>query len=132
MGYSFTLDPPSDHARSGCAFNNWQMTYVRMVMVDAGAIAGNGMESALRTPGLETTDQTLPAATFMSNGGAHVTPGQAAFIAGRLRLALDHGVVSDLLSFLDDAPGSAEVSEWVREFAAFNEETAGQNGYYVC
>jgi hypothetical protein len=132
MGYSFTLDPPSDGARSGCAFNNWQMNYVRMVMVEAGAIAGNGLKSALRTPGLEATAQTLPAATFATNGGAHVTPAQAAFIAGRLRQALDQYVVQDLLSFLDDAPDSGEVKQWVQDFANFNEQTAGQDGYYVC
>jgi len=131
MGYSFTLDPPGD-ARSGCAFNNWQMNYVRMVMVEAGAIDGNGLKSALRTPGLEPTEQTLPAATFMSSNGTHVARAQAAFIAGRLRQALDRNVIRDLLRFLDDAPEIVEVAQWVQEFAGFNERTAEQDGYYVC
>ena len=77
MGYSFTFDPPSDYAVSGCAFNNWQMNYVRLVLVEAGAITGNGLSAALSAPGLETTPDTLPAGTFMSNGGAHVTAAQA-------------------------------------------------------
>jgi hypothetical protein len=132
MGYSFTLDPPGDGARSGCAFNNWQMNYVRLVLVEAGAIAGNGLTSALRTPGLEPTNQTLPAATFMFNSGTHVDRAQAEFIAGRLSQALDQNIIGDLLSFLDDAPAGAEVAQWVQEFAGFNERMAEQDGYYVC
>ena len=132
MGYSFTYDRPSDDAESGCGFNNWQMTYVRLIMLEAGAITGNGLLAALTTPGLEVTAQTLPAEKFMSNGGAHVTAAEAAFIAGRLRAALDAGVVADLLIFLDDAPGPAEVTDWVTEFATFNDRAAARAGYYVC
>lgn len=61
MGYYLTRDrPPNDGRESGCAFNTWQMTYLRLVMVEAGAIAGNGLASALRTAGLESGEQTLP------------------------------------------------------------------------
>jgi hypothetical protein len=102
------------------------------IVAGHGTVAGNGMESALRAPGLEPDGQTMRVATFMSNGGAHVTPAQAAFIATRLRKAVGDGVVADLLSLLDDAPGSGEVTGWVQEFAAFNEKAAEQDGYYVC
>jgi hypothetical protein len=132
MGYSFTFDPPSDYAVSGCAFNNWQMNYVRLVLVEAGAITGDGLSAALSAPGLETTPDTLAAGTFMSNGGAHVTAAQASFIADRLRRAVAEGLVGDLLSFFDDAPSSTEVRGWVDEFAAFNELAASRDGYYVC
>jgi hypothetical protein len=132
MGYSFTFDPPSDGAVSGCAFNNWQMNYVRLVMVEAGAITGNGLSAALSAPGLETSQDTLPAKTFMHNGGDHVTATEATFIAGRLRRAVADGVVGDLLSFFDDPPSGTEVRDWVDEFAAFNELAATRDGYYVC
>jgi hypothetical protein len=49
----------------------------RPALVEAGAITGNGLSAALSAPGLETTPDTLPAGTFMSNGGAHVTAAQA-------------------------------------------------------
>lgn len=68
---------------------------------------------------------------FMSNDGAHVTPDNATFIAVRLRQALDLDVVSDLLSFMDDAPDTGEVVQWVKEFADFNELAAKHDGYYV-
>ena len=132
MGYSFTYDPPSDGAESGCAFNNHQMNYVRLIMVEAGAIDGDGLESALHAPGLETAPDTVASRNFLSNGGRHITPEQATFIAARLRRAVTQGVIGDLLMFLDDSPGAAEVREWVEEFASFNERAAGRDGYYVC
>ena len=132
MGYSFTYDPPSDHAESGCGFNNHQMTYVRLIMVEAGTIDGDGLKAALNTPGLETTDETIPARNFLSNGGWRITPEQARFVAARLRQAVAQDVISELLMFFDDAPSSAEVREWVEEFANFNERAATRDGYYVC
>ena len=132
MGYSFTYDRPSDHAESGCGFNIHQMTYVRLIMVEAGAIDGDGLKAALKTPGLEPTADTVPARNFLSNGGWRITPEQAAFIAARLRSAVAKNVIPDLLIFFDDHPNGAEVREWVEEFATFNERAAAREGYYVC
>ena len=132
MGYSFTYDRPSDHAESGCSFNIHQMTYVRLIMVEAGAIDGDGLKAALKTPGLEPTADTVPARNFLSNGGWRITPEQAAFIAARLRSAVEKDVIFELLMFLDDAPGREEIREWVEEFATFNERAAAREGYYVC
>ena len=132
MGYSFTYDPPSDFAESGCGFNNDQMNYVRLIMLEAGAIDGNGLKAALKTPGLEPTDETIDASNFMSNGGWRITPEQARFVAARLRQAVAEDVIFELLMFFDDAPSSAEVREWVVEFATFNERAAARDGYYVC
>jgi hypothetical protein len=130
MGYSFSCDPPSDHARHGCAFNDWQMTYVRLVMVEAGAINGDGLK-APDLPGFEVEERTLRAKLFLSNDGWRISAEDAGFIAARLRAAVAAGVVGQLLSFFDDAPPTAEVREWVEEFATFNESAAARDGYYV-
>jgi hypothetical protein len=129
VGYFFeskSIDIPS------CALNGHQMTYVRMIMVEAGVIRGGGfLPPVSPQAGLEPTADTLPAEHFMSNSSWPIGRGQAAFIAGRLRRAVSLGVVSDLLGFLDDAPDSADVEAWVEEFAAFNERAAGHDGYFV-
>ena len=133
MGYAFTLERPHDDVAVPCAFNGDQMNYVRLVMIEAGAVAGGGFESPTRpAPGLEITEQTLPISLFLSNDGWHITPDQAAFVAGRLRRAVAGGVVSLLMDFLDDAPDRDDVLSWVEEFAAFNEGAAAQDGYFVC
>jgi hypothetical protein len=133
MGYAFSFDPPTDegYLSTPCAFNGDQMNYVRLIMIDAGVLTGDGFKSALETPGLEVTEETLPTRRFLYNEG-HTTAAEAAFIARRLRAALDADVVSELLSFLDDHPGEDEVTEWVEQFAAFNEQAADRNGYYSC
>jgi hypothetical protein len=133
MGYSFTWDPPSDDAVSGCGFNGHQMNYVRMVMLEAGAIAGDGFLAPPRPlPGLEPSPMTLPARRFMYNDGEHITADEAGFIAARLRRAMELRVISELLSFFDDAPDTTEVQKWTEEFATFNERAAQRDGYYVC
>ena len=131
MGYSFTFDPPADDAGSGCAFNNHQMGYVRLLLVEAGAIAGGNFISPRPQPWWEPAGPPLPAATYLSNGGAHVTPAQAGFVAARLRRAIAANADRDLLDFLDDAPPAADVRSWVEEFATFNELAATRAGYYV-
>jgi len=132
MGYSFLWEPPRDGADSGCDFNVFQMQYVRLVMIEAGAIAGDGFASPPSPrDGLDVTADTLPASKFMSNGGWHITPEQAAFIAARLRQAVRLDVVPELLMFLDDGPSTSDLRGWVEEFATFNEHAAQRDGYYV-
>ncbi|MBV1855829.1 hypothetical protein [Catellatospora tritici] len=132
MGYSFTFDKPHDGVAVDCAFNGYQMNFVRLIMIEAGAIAGDGFTAAIHNPGLETCADTVPAMNFLSNDGWHITAHEAAFIASRLRQAVELRVVPDLLSFFDDRPGAADVRDWVEEFAAFNERAARRDGYYVC
>ncbi|MDG6107875.1 hypothetical protein Daura_34530 [Dactylosporangium aurantiacum] len=133
MGYAFSFDPPTDegYASTPCAFNGEQMNYVRLIMIEAGAIAGDGFEQALRTPGLEPGEQTLRARRFQYNEG-HVTAAEAAFVAGRLRAAAEAKVAAELLSFYDEHPGVDQVTAWVEQFAAFNEQAAARDGYYIC
>ncbi|WP_091075216.1 hypothetical protein [Micromonospora nigra] len=133
MGYAFSLDPPTEegYLSTPCAFSGEQMNYVRMIMIEAGVVAGDGVAQVLDTRGLEVTEETLPTRRFLYNEG-HTTAAEAAFVARRLRAALDAQVVAELLVFLDDHPGEDQVTEWVRQFAAFNEQAAQQNGYYSC
>jgi hypothetical protein len=133
MGYAFSFDPPTDdgYASTPCAFDGEQMNYVRLVMIEAGAVAGDGFNQALETPGLEVTEESLPTRRFLYNEG-HVTAAEAAFVARRLRAALQAGVVGELLSFFDEDPGEDEVTTWVEQFAAFNEKAAERSGYYSC
>ncbi|MFF5228882.1 hypothetical protein [Dactylosporangium sp. NPDC000521] len=133
MGYAFSFDPPTDegYASTPCAFSGEQMQYVRLIMIEAGVLTGDGFEQALCTPGLEVGEEALPARRFLYNEG-HTTAAEAAFIARRLRAALDACVVGDLLSFYDEHPGTGEVSAWVERFADFNAEAAGRSGYYSC
>ncbi|WP_030171759.1 hypothetical protein [Spirillospora albida] len=131
MGYAFTLERPHDDTAVHCAFNGEQMNYVRLIMIEAGATAGDGFAAALGGPGLETCADTVPIDRFMSNDAWHITAREAEFIAGRLRRAVELGVIDDLLGFYDESPGTAAVRSWVEEFAAFNERAARQNGYHV-
>ncbi|MEV4491351.1 hypothetical protein AB0K04_14675 [Micromonospora coxensis] len=130
MGYGFTVDEPHDGVGVGCGFDNERMSYVRMVMIEAGVLTGDGVEAVFRLPGLEPEDESLPVGTFIGVG-ARVTGAQAAFIAERTRRAVRLGVIPDLLEFLDDAPPSDAVQEWVEQFAAFNERAVSAGGYHV-
>ena len=133
MGYAFSFDPPTDegYASTPCAFNGEQMNYVRLIMIEAGVLDGDGFQQALRTPGLEVGEETLPTRRFLYNEG-HTTAAEAAFIARRLRAAVDARIAGDLLSFYDEHPGVGAVTAWVEQFAAFNEEAARKSGYYSC
>jgi len=131
MSYAFTLDRPADGVAVGCAFNGYQMNQVRLILIEAGAIAGDGFESALKRPGLEPSDETLAARKFRSNAGWHITAAEADFIATRLRAALHLDVIADLLMFLDETPDPTELRDWVEEFATFNEMAGQHDGYYV-
>jgi hypothetical protein len=133
MGFGFTLEKPHDGVEVPCAFSLDQMHWVRMIMIEAGVVAGGGFEASLQVPGLETGADTVPIKKFMMvpDGGGHITAHEAGFIAVRLRRATELGVIVNLLMFLDENPGASAVTEWVDEFAAFNERAAGQDGYYV-
>ncbi|RST12607.1 hypothetical protein E2C00_01815 [Streptomyces sp. WAC05374] len=127
MGYAFTFEQPASDGSFG--LNNWQMGFVREAMREAGAAAGQGLGQALRAPGLEPTDRTVAMDKFLSNSNWHVSAAEAEFIAARLRLAINEHVVSDLLSFFDDAP--EEAAQWVSDFADFNERSVAHDGYRV-
>jgi len=130
MGYAFALRKPTDgFADTVCGFNNDQMNYVRLVMLESSVINGDGLMAADRR-GLEICDQTLPAARFLGVGG-RVTAAEAAFIAERLQQALDGNLIGDLLGFFDEHPGEPAVRGWVNEFLDLNQRAAGDDGYYV-
>ncbi|WP_344968787.1 hypothetical protein [Streptosporangium fragile] len=114
-----------------CNFNGWMMGYIRLIMLEAGAITAPGLEQALKVEGLEPNEQSVDMAKFQSNDGWHITAEEARFIASRLRLAVEHHVPGDTLSFLDDAPPTKDVVEWLEEFADFNERAAAHGGYLV-
>jgi hypothetical protein len=130
MGYAFALQKPADgFANTVCGFNNDQMSYVRLVMLEASVIDGDGFRAANRS-GLEVCDETLPASRFVGVGG-RVTAGEAAFIARRLRQATERGLIGDLLDFLDEHPGEPAVRAWVNEFVDLNERASYQDGYSI-
>ena len=133
MGYSFSLIPGRhDVVRDGCNLTGHEMMYVRMILIEAGAIEDDKYMSPVSPkPGLERTPETFPASMFESNDGQYVDAERAAFVARRLRRAVELGVVSDMLSFLDDAPETEYVRAWVEEFAEFNELAARYGGYTV-
>lgn len=133
MGYAFSFDPPTEegYASTPCAFDGEQMNYVRLIMIEAGVLTGDGFAQALQAPGLEVAEETMPTRRFLHNEG-HTTAAEAAFVARRLRAALDAQVVAELLSFFDEHPGEDQVTAWVRQFAAFNEQAAQKDGYYSC
>jgi hypothetical protein len=129
MGYAFTMDEPSDDMATPCGFSNYQMNYVRLVMLWVSVIDGDGYK-AHNWPEFPICDQTLPAGEFDGVGG-RVNAAGAAFIAERLRQALETYAVEDLLDFFDDHPGGPEVRSWVEEFAGFNEQAAQRDGYHL-
>ncbi|MFG2339518.1 hypothetical protein [Streptomyces yangpuensis] len=127
MGYAFTFEQPAPG--DTFSLNNWQMGFVREAMREAGAAAGQGLQQVLRTPGLEPTGQTVDMEKFLSNSNWHVSGEEAGFIASCLRLAASKDVISDLMSFFDDAPD--EVEQWIEDFADFNERSVSHDGYRV-
>lgn len=130
MGYAFALQKPADgFADTVCAFNNDQMNYVRLVMLESSAINGDGLMAA-DLPGLEICDQTLPAARFLGVGW-RVTAAEATFIAEGLRQALNRNLIADMLDFFDEHPGEPAVRGWVNEFLDLNERAARDDGYYI-
>jgi hypothetical protein len=130
MGYAFALQRPAGgFADTACGFNNDQMNYVRLIMLEASVIDGDGFSAANRR-GLGVCEQTLPAARFVGVGG-RVTAAEAAFIAQRLRQAIDQGLIGDTLDFLDAHPGEPAVRGWVNEFVDLNEQGARGDGYYI-
>src|SRR5688572_2556169 len=132
MGYAFSLEQPHDGMSVDCAFNVDQMSYLRVIMIEAGVIAGDGFApGALIYPELATCADTLPARKFSSNDGWHITAPEAGFIAARLRLAMELDVVSDVMSCFDDGPDRGDVYGWMEEFTALNETAAQKDGYYV-
>lgn len=133
MGYAFSFEPPTEagYASTPCAFNGEQMNYVRLIMIEAGVLTGDGYKQALDTPGLQITEETLPTRRFLYNEG-HTTAVEAAFVARRLRAALAAKIVGEMLLFFDEHPGEDQVTAWVEQFADFNEQAAKKNGYYSC
>jgi hypothetical protein len=127
VGYSFELSTPGDGA--SYSLNDWQFGFVREALREVGAAVEAGYQQALETAGFEPSADSVDMLKFRSNSNWHVTAAEAAFVAGRLRAGLAAGVVSDLLSFFDDAPPEART--WVAEFAAFNERAAAGAGYRV-
>ncbi len=130
MGYAFALQKPADgFADTVFGFNNDQMMYVRLTMLEASVIDGDGFRAANRR-GLEVCDQTLSAARFVGVGG-RISAAEAAFIAQRLRQAVDRGLIADVLDFLDEHPGEPAVRGWVNEFVDLNERAAQDDGYSI-
>lgn len=113
----------------GYALDDWQMESVRLVMLEAGAIAGGGQERLFGNERFAPSPESLPVAHFSSPGGWQVTPGQCAFIAGRLRAALDADLIGDMALFYSEQP--TQLRDWVEEFAGFNESAATTGGYRV-
>lgn len=125
MGYDFS----ADNGGNSYGLNNWQMGHVRLVMLEAGAIAGGGLERLFGNELFAPAADTVPAAHFSSNDGWPVTAAQSAFIAARLRAALTADLIGDMALFYDDQP--TQLRDWVEEFAAFNEQAVARGGYRV-
>ena len=123
MGYDFS------GAGTGYRLNDWQMGHVRLVMLEAGAIAGDGLERLFGNEQFAPSADTVPVGHFSSNDGWPVTAAQSAFIAARLRAALTADLIGDMALFYYDQP--TQLREWVDEFATFNEQAASDGGYVV-
>ena len=123
MGYDF------ESTGTGHRLNDWQMEHVRLVMLEAGAIAGGGLERLFGNEQFAPSADTVPTGHFSSNDGWPVTEAQSAFIAARLRAALAADLIGDMALFYYDQP--TQLREWVDEFAAFNERAASDGGYVV-
>ncbi|MFF0201316.1 hypothetical protein [Streptomyces sp. NPDC005017] len=127
MGYAFEFERPAPGGSFG--LNTYQMGFVREIMREAGAAAGQGLQQALRMPGFEPEERTVDMEKFLSNSDWHVSAEEALFIASRLRLAASEHLVAELMSFYDDAP--RDVGQWIDDFARFNELSASHDGYRV-
>jgi hypothetical protein len=123
VGYDF------ESTGTGYRLNDWQMGHVRLLMLEAGVIAGGGLERVFGNDQFAPTADTLPVAHFSSNDGWPVTAAQCTFIAARLRAALAADLIGDLALFYYDQP--TQLRDWVDEFATFNEEAATRGGYLV-
>jgi hypothetical protein len=123
VGYDF------ESTGTGHRLNDWEMGHVRLVMLEAGAIAGGGLERLFGNERFAPSADTVPAGHFSSNDGWRVTAAQSAFIAARLRAALAADLIGDMALFYYDQP--TQLREWVEEFAAFNEAAATRGGYVV-
>ena len=125
MGYDFAVkDADTSHR-----LNDWEMSHVRLVMLEAGAVAGGGLERIFGNEQFAPAADTVPVGYFSSNDGRQVTAAQSAFIAARLRAALASGLIGDMGLFYVDQP--TQLPDWVEEFAAFNEQAATRGGYVV-
>lgn len=125
MSYAF------ENAQDSYGLNIEQMTWVRLVMVEAGAIVGDGLEQAFDIEVLAPGPEAVPGRRFLSNDDWPISDEESRYIAGRLRAAIAHDVAGELVMFFDDHPPSSEIRSWVEEFAAFNERAAENGGYRV-
>ncbi|MET7424582.1 hypothetical protein [Dactylosporangium sp. NPDC005555] len=122
MGYDFTAED------AGLKLDDWQMGFVRLVLLEAGAIAGGGQERLFGNEQFAPSASSLPASHFNA-GGSQVSPAQCAFIAARLRAALTADLIGDMALFYFDQP--TQLRDWVEEFATFNETATTCGGYRV-
>ncbi|GAA3197765.1 hypothetical protein GCM10010532_016270 [Dactylosporangium siamense] len=125
VGYDFA----AEDAGTSYRLNDWQMGHVRLVMLEAGAVAGDGLARLFGNERFAPSADTVPVGHFSSNDGWQVTAAQCAFIAARLRAALDADLIGDMALFYYDQP--TQLRDWVEEFAAFNEQATAQGGYRV-
>ena len=123
MGYDF------ESTGAGHRLNDWQMGHVRLVMLEAGAVAGGGLERLFGNEQFAPAADTVPVSHFSSNDGWQVTAAQCAFIAARLRAALTADLIGDMALFYVEQP--TQLRDWVDEFATFNEHAAASGGYLV-
>jgi hypothetical protein len=127
MGYAFEFERPAPGGSFG--LSNWQMSFAREVMREAGAVAGQGLGQALSMLGFEPEERTVDVEKFLSTSEWHVSADEALFIASRLRLAASKHLIAELMSFCDDA--HEDVGKWIDDFARFNELSAAHDGYRV-
>jgi hypothetical protein len=125
MGYDFAMEG----AGAGHRLDDWQMGHVRQVMLEAGAVAGGGLERLFGNEQFAPSAETVPVGHFSSNDGWQVTAAQSAFIAARLRAALTADLIGDMALFYYDQP--TQLRDWIDEFATFNEQAASNGGYLV-
>ena len=125
MGYDFAVKDADTSYR----LDDWEMSHVRLVMLEAGANCSLPNTRSRPSPAMAPAADTVPVGHFSSNDGWQVTAAQSAFIAARLRAALASGLIGDMGLFYVDQP--TQLPDWVEEFAAFNEQAATRGGYVV-
>ncbi|MET7395407.1 hypothetical protein ABZS66_18140 [Dactylosporangium sp. NPDC005572] len=126
MSYFFE---PEDRVQPGHSVTSWQMQELRLALLEAGAVAGDGLERIFGNDRFAPGPETVPVAMFSSNDGWRISPQRCAFIASRLHAALDAGLIGDMALFYEDQ--SAQLATWVKEFATFNERATAWGGYRV-